>query len=460
MRLPLTSLILLGSVLSAPLVVAGQDQPTEIELLRQELKQMRSDYEVRIRNLETRLDVAEQRAQKKAVEPVSSPAANSSVEPPTAPVIVVADRSKSNAFNPALGVILQGQAWSYGQDPHDYAIPGFPLGGEAHLAPEGLGLGETEINISANVDDLFTAWLTLPVVIEDGETAVELEEAWVETLALPGGLSARFGRFFSNIGYLNEKHAHSWDFVDQPLAYKALLGKQYIDDGIQLRWLAPTDLYLQLGAEVLRGDRYPAAGAGNSGFGSYTLKAVTGGDLGYSHSWQAGLSYLDATADERESGDEHEPLLFTGDVSLMIADFVWKWAPDGNWRQRNFKVQAEYLWRSEDGVYALPGGSGLPWNVDQEGWYLQAVYQPFPQWRLGARLDGLSSDDPGMSFDGTALEPGNDDPMRYSLMLDWSHSEFSRLRLQYTRDQAGLEDENQFGLQYTHSIGAHGAHSF
>jgi len=34
------------------------------------------------------------------------------------------------------------------------------------------------------------------------------------------------------------------------------------------------------------------------------------------------------------------------------------------------------------------------------------------------------------------------------------------LRLQYNYDSASLESDNQFGLQYIFSIGAHGAHSF
>ena len=453
MRVPILSLILLAGLLSSVDAAAQQTDKNEIELLRQQFEQMRSDYEDRITELERRLDAAEQNAPQQARPAVTRAAAP--VPSPATP-----DRSKTNAFNPALGVILQGQAWSYDTDPHDYVIPGFPLGGEAHPVPEGLALGESEINISANVDDLFTAWITVPIVIEDGDTVVELEEAWIETLALPAGLSARFGRFFSNIGYLNEQHSHSWDFVDQPLPYQAFLGNQYIDDGVQLRWLAPTDVYFQLGAEIMRGDRYPAAGGGNSGFGSYSLKALFGGDVGLNHSWQAGLSWLDVEAHERESGDEDEPLLFTGDADLLMAEAVWKWSPDGNWKQRNLKIQAEYLWRSEQGFYQLPGEVDLPWDVDQEGWYLQAVYQPFPLWRFGARVDGLSSDDAGMMFDGTALEALADDPMRYSLMVDWSHSEFSRLRFQYTRDQAGIEDDNQFGLQYIYSIGAHGAHSF
>jgi hypothetical protein len=46
-------------------------------------------------------------------------------------------------------------------------------------------------------------------------------------------------------------------------------------------------------------------------------------------------------------------------------------------------------------------------------------------------------------------------------MLDWSPSEFSRLRLQFARDtaMAGITD-NQVTLQYIMSLGAHGAHKF
>lgn len=368
--------------------------------------------------------------------------------------------ARDSSFNPAIGVTFQGQAWSYQNDPDEYSIPGFPLGGEAGPAPEGLSLAETEITVSANVDDKFTAMLTVPIVVEDGEVVVELEEAWVETLSLPGGMALRMGRFFSDIGYLNSQHFHSWDFADQPLVYQAFLGSQYIDDGLQLRWLAPSDFYLEFTGEILRGDRYPAGGASNSGVGSSTLGFKTGGDAGISNSWLFGFSWLQADADERESGGEENPLLFTGDTDLFIADFVWKWAPNGNSRQQNIVFQAEYLWRNEKGNYLMPSGVGRPWNNDQSGWYAQVVYQPFPRWRFGARLDRLSADNPGPAWIGTALYPLGDDPKRYSLMADWSNSEFSRLRVQYNYDKATGRADNQFGLQYIFSIGAHGAHSF
>jgi hypothetical protein len=438
-----TALLAVWFLCQAAVADTQTSENSELDSLREELAAIRRDYDARIAELEARLKTAE--AQRTDNPPVMQPVASS--------------RGQA-AFNPAIGVIFQGQAWGYGDHGEENDIPGFPVGGEAGPIPEGLALAETEIDASANVDNLFTARLTLPLVIEDGETAVEIEEAWIETLGLPLGLSARFGRFYSGIGYLNSKHSHTWDFADQPLAYQAFLGNQYTDDGVQVRWLAPTDLYVEVGGELFRGDRYPAGGAANHGFGSEALFARIGGDVGTGSSWLTGISYLHAKGRERPSGPEEEPLLFDGSTDLVIAEFVWKWAPNGNWRQRNLVVQSEWLWRNEDGRYLLPDGGAPDIDRDQWGWYLQAVYQPIPQWRVGGRVDLLSSDDPGDAFAGTALEPVGDDPERYTVMVDWSPSEFSRLRLQYGWDRSGIDSFDQWGLQYIHSIGAHGAHSF
>lgn len=443
------------AMLLIPFFDTALAQDGEIQTLRAELEQLRAEYDARLAELEQRLAIAEQNARQanaRAGQLAPAPAAPA----PASRAGGVGD----STFNPAIGVIFEGTAWRYGENPEEYAVQGFPLGGEAGPVPEGFAIGETEIDISANVDDKFTAWLTAPIHIEDGEAHLEIEEAWLETLALPAGVSARFGRFFSGIGYLNSKHKHAWDFADQPLPYQALLGNQYIDDGVQLRWIAPTELYVEVGAELLRGGRYPSGGAVDSGIGAKSLFVNVGGDVGTGHSWLAGLSFLDAGSAGRASGGEDNPLLFTGDTEIAIAELLWKWAPNGNWKQRNFVFQAEYLWRSEDGLYDLPGPGILPYDADQRGWYAQAVYQPFPQWRVGARIDGLSADDPGALFAGTPLAAPDDDPRRYTLMVDWSNSEFSRLRFQYAHDDAGFGGDNTWGLQYILSIGAHGAHSF
>ena len=91
-----------------------------------------------------------------------------------------------------------------------------------------------------------------------GENEIEVEEAFVRTTACPTASPANGGRFFSGFGYLNEVHAHAWDFVDQPLVYQAIFGGQFRQDGVQVKWLAPTDLFVEFGAEIGNGSGFPA----------------------------------------------------------------------------------------------------------------------------------------------------------------------------------------------------------
>src|SRR5690606_19095128 len=129
-------------------------------------------------------------------------------------------------------------------DPAGYSRAGFPVVGEGGPGPNGFSLGESEVLLSANIDDRFYGQLTLAIESEDGENHLGVEEAYIDTAGLAGGVTLRMGRFFSNIGYLNSHHAHTDSFFDRPLPYQAFLGGQYGDDGIQLRWVAPTPVFL------------------------------------------------------------------------------------------------------------------------------------------------------------------------------------------------------------------------
>lgn len=360
--------------------------------------------------------------------------------------------SSANAFNPALSVILGGTYRQFTRDPAQYALPGFALNNEAGPGTRGLSLGESELGISANVDNLFFGNLIASIAPEGG---INVEEGYFQTTALPHGLVVKTGRFFSGVGYLNEQHAHVWDFVDVPLPYRAILGNQYNDDGVQVRWLAPTDQFIELGVDVYRGDHFPAGGAANHGRGTRTLFAHTGGDVGDSHSWRLGLSQLHAKADARETGNPIAPDTFTGTSRVDIADFEWKWSPHGNPTVTHVKFQTEVFRRTESGTFDANDYSGT-----QRGWYAQAVYQFMPRWRTGIRHDQVDAENPGAAFAGTALDPSGVNPHRNSVMIDFSNSEFSRLRLQYNVDHSRATTDRQWYLQYLMSIGAHGAHSF
>lgn len=380
------------------------------------------------------------------------------------------DRISNNGFNPAISVIFDGVYASYSNHPEDYALSGYALGGEAGLAAEGFSLGHSEITLSNNFDDKFFGKFTLAIAEHDGATEVELEEAFFETLALGNGFTLRGGRFYSAIGYLNQQHEHAWDFHDAPLIYRGLFANQYFDDGIRLSFIAPTELYIELGSEIFAGGQYPAGGE-HSGVGSWTAFVNLGGDVGVSHSWQTGVSYWSADRIEREyGGHAHDAIgeipLFAGDSNIVGFNAIYKWAPNGNYREQNVKLQFEYFDRDDDGSLTLLNSIPLEASMltsQQHGWYVQALWQFVRSWRIGFRYDLADSDSTGSDatvLDEAGLVANGHTPKRSSLMAEWLPSEYSRIRLQYNRDESYPVVDDQVFLQYTFSMGAHGAHRY
>ncbi len=444
------------------------DQATLSEMRRQ-IDELRAQYEARLQALENKLAQVQQG---QAAQPASAsmPATASA---PTAAATSTDTQASANGFNPAVSVILSGTYVSLSKDPGSWKLSGFvPSGDEIGPGGRGFSLGESELGLSANIDPWFYGALTLSVAPDD---KISAEEAFVQTTALPDGLKIKAGRFFSGLGYLNEQHAHTWDFVDAPLAYQAFLGGQYKQEGLQAKWLLPTDQFIELGAELGNGHGFPGNDRNRNAAGSMALFAHTGGDVGDSHSWRAGASWMrtqasDRTWDDTNSTDQNVTNAFTGQSRIWALDGVWKWAPHGNGTRTNFKLQGEYFRRTETGqltyAYADPDQLGLIANTDayrsaQSGWYLQGIYQFMPAWRVGLRHDRLDSGNVDYTGNAANFIATGYKPRRNSVMLDWSPSEFSRVRLQLNDDRSreGVSDRQLF-LQYQMSLGAHGAHSY
>ena len=428
----------------------AQDLAGEIADLRKALAAVQQDYEARISDLEDRLARAEQlaRAAKDDASEAYEIAEQTAIEQ-------TSGGSAANTFNPAIGATVSGRYANIDRGWEE--IPGFVPAGEIGTGEAGFALGEVELNMKANVDNRFFGNLTFAIHDESGEAEVELEEAWLQTTGLSSGLSLTGGRFFSANGYLNSFHRHADDFTDRPLPYQAFLGGQYVVDGLQARWIAPTGMLLELGTELNWGSSFPASENAEDSPSAYSVFAKLGGDVGTNNSWQLGVSWLSADAIERSSGHAHATVeleTFTGSSDLAGIDFVWKWAPDGNSSYRNVKLQAEYFSRSESGEF-----DAIDYDGDQSGWYLQGVWQFRPGWRVGYRHDVVDADS-GPALVGTELEDPGRSSSRDSLMLDWSPSEFSRLRLQLIDDRVFSEADLQWYLQYIMSIGAHGGHQF
>jgi hypothetical protein len=462
--------------LAALLALAGMTTPLlghaadDVASLRAELQALKDDYHKRVDALEQRISTLEN-------APVGG-LAEATPAPEPAPAMASAGGGgggTGTAFNPAISLILTGNYAHIDQDPATWRIGGFlPPEGEVGPGERSFNLGESELTLSSNVDPYFSAQMTAAL---SAENEVEVEEAFFRTLALPEGFTAKGGRFFSGFGYLNEVHSHAWDFADQPLVYQAFFGNQFKQDGVQVKWLAPTDLFIELGAETGNGSGFPATRLSKNCLNGATLFAHVGGDYGDATSWRAGAAYLDQRAEDRsfETVDEFDlPLTnaFTGKSRTWVVDGVLKWTPVGDPNRRQLKLQGEYMQRRESGLLTFDtAGSNLTddYSSTQSGWYVQGVYQFLPRWRAGLRYDSLDSGTPhiGLVESGELplsafplLLPAN--PDRISIMLDWNPSEFSRLRAQFDWDDArdSGDRDQAFRLQYIYGIGAHGAHKF
>lgn len=450
--------VALAALFSHPFA-ANAATDADLQAIREQINQLKQSYEERISQLEQRLQQAEAKPDIAAQAPVQ-PA-------PIQPSPVAA--TGEGAFNPAISLILAGSYGNLTQDPA-IAPTGFAMSANPGHS-RGFNLNESELGISASIDPDYRGVATLALAAAGG---VSVENAFVQTSALGNGLNLKFGRYFSGLGYLNEQHAHAWDFLDQPLVYAALWNNQLGEDGVQVKWLAPTDTFIELGGEIGRGRGFPGSDRNKNGAGSGVLFAHVGDDIGIAHSWRIGVSqHQTRRVNAVSSGVPDLPGTvggvsnsFSGDSKTTGLDFVWKYAPNGNTANRYLKVQGEYFQRKESGLLTYDTATANltdRYANTQSGWYLQSVYQFMPHWRTGLRYDQL---DPGNASVG-ALNAANIvgnyafNPSRTTWMLDYSPSEFSRLRLQLARDHSrqGLPD-NQVFMQYIMSLGAHGAHSY
>lgn len=403
-----------------------------------------------------------------------------------------------SSFNPQISLILDGSLYHDNQDGAGAERlaemagigHGVHVGGHDHGGLEnGFNLGESELVMSAVVDPYFDGKLTLTV---SGDGATELEEAWLQTRLLPAGLKLKMGKFLSGIGYGNSQHPHTWDFADPNLATQGILGDHgLMDSGVQLSWLPPTPFYLQIGAEALQGNDQERFGAliENADAAGFTTLADPmpehrGGprlttafikaapDLGDAHALQLGLSYAKARQfqqlmDEDDTPQSTDEFALDGDQTLSAADLVYKFDSAGEFGSGDLKVAAEYLRLKKSMTVSAadataPVVTGDRVSGTQDGYYLQATYGIAPRWQLGFRHDVNGSSNELVEA-GTRI--GFEASSRRSAALTFFPSEFSRLRLQVAQgdiyDEAGVKTAlRQVFLQYTHSLGPHGAHAF
>lgn len=487
-----------------PLAVWGADA-SEVEALKRELQELRQRTEQLERKLQA-IDIAPT-----ATAPVTNavPAVGTGtteLDRKWSPSDPIQLGTKTAFVNVSLGVL--GAAGSSTEQ----NVQELQLGGH-DPSQRGFTLQQAELTLEGRVDPYIRGQAnTVLLLTPDGETEVELEEAYLETLSLPWNLQLKGGQFLTEFGRLNPTHPHSWDFVDSPLVNARYLGPDGLrNPGVRLSWLAPTPFYSELFLAVQNSHGETASSFRSAGHvhGAEDEEALpfayrhpdndeglrNMGDLLFTPRYVMSFEPTDtqvvllggsaAFGPNSSGGEGSGPT----DTQIYGADFTWKWKSARHHGGFPFVAfQTEGMLRKydagafdwdEDGDGAVSPGevvddsTGLPAvlegeNLTDYGVYAQVLYGFRKGWVAGLRGDWVDGEEGeyetrGLSLDGEPLgrDPLRAERWRISPNLTWYPSEFSKVRLQYNFDhRQDMGEDHSVWLQFEFLLGSHAAHKF
>ena len=367
------------------------------------------------------------------------------------------------------------------------------LQGGAHDPNQrGFSFNQLELSTRGAVDPYFTAQAFIIFQIDrEGETTIELEEAFFTTQALPFGLQnlgflIEGGTFFTDFGRMNPTHPHFWDFIDQPIVNTRFLGGDGLrGPGAVLAWLAPLPWFSEFRfswqnakgetqVSFLANDEvYEERPIGGRPFVEQDVRSFR--DFTYLLRWANGFDITDTWNAQLGASAAFGPnaTVRKGSSQIYGADAVAKWTPLEAERGWPFlKLQAEFMYRdfeadafsgdTDDGPVSLPRDVLKDWGL-----YAYGVWGFHRGWAAALRYEYAKGGD-GPSYDGNTPVGIADDPFRskrhrVSPMLAFHPSEFSRLRLQYNYDRADFvpgRDVHTVWFGVDLSFGAHPAHTY
>jgi hypothetical protein len=362
---------------------------------------------------------------------------------------------------------------------------GLGLQGGAHDPnTNGFTLQAAELSIGAAADPYVEGFANILFVIDkEGETVVELEEAWAQTLNLPYGLQARAGQFYTDFGRANADHVHTQDFVDQPFIITRMFGGDgQRAPGARLGWLTPLPWYSEfiVGAQNCVGETMVSFCGEDEGIGGFPNTEAAPQDfidrMVWSGRWLNGFDFgetvsanfgVSGVAGHNRTGPDNYTYIAGGDIYA-------KWEPENSQRGFPFvSFEGEFLYRWYD------AGDDMEFSrtaLEDYGFYAQTLYGFDPGWVAGLRFeygDGHGdSAEASISDDFTRARR-----LRMSTNLTWYPTEFSRFQFQYNYDWSdalsllgedeefdlsayGEDDAHSFWFKIGLGIGAHAAHTF
>jgi hypothetical protein len=366
----------------------------------------------------------------------------------------------------------------------EYEVPGFlrspnEVGiGDEMNSRNGFNLNYGELALTSTVDPYFD----VTGIFHIRTDGLEMEEGFFVTRNIPFGFQIKGGKFLSGFGRINEQHAHYWNFASIPLVYKAFFGPEGLNEiGAQASWVAPTDLYLMFGGEILQGEN--AASFGVNGFNdplNVTNVASSNGPnlaIGFIRTsfdvgdvvCLAGISGAFGKHRLNSGIDANNPGGYAsyGNTRILGGNLNLKYLLASD---EDISFQTEYLHRTMTGdLYYRENDTSVTTNsLDQKqsGLYTQLVYKYSKNWKIGIRYDALVQNN--IKRNSVKQDNPNSFP-QVTGMIEYNPTEFSRLRLEYIHDRTKyLATEDGFSQKTSNTIlfevnlviGAHGAHSF
>ncbi len=452
-------IVLLCILLALPAGVSFAAEDSELDALKKQMLQMQQQMQ----QMQDKIQQLE--AQKTAPLPAAStPALVPAVAwSPSQPITVA--RSGNAYMNLSLDA-MGNFGWSTAEN------------GEirtGHHAPleRGFSLRSVELALDGAVDPYFKGATMLALALgPDGETVLELEEAYAQTTSLPWNLQVKAGQFYAAFGRQNAQHAHEWAFVDQPLVLNRLFGGDGLrNPGAQLSWLTPTPFYSEVMLGIFNGIGETAASFRNEESGD-----IHGGepvdrrlrgpqDLLFVPRYACSFELNDTQTLVLGASGAFGPNNSGQHASTQIygVDTYWKWRPVNaqqgfpfvSWQTeavlRRYGAAARTTPDDPPGsAIALPGETLTDW-----GFYSQVLYGFRLGWVAGLRGEFVSGN--SGAFDAESRL----DRIRVSPNLTWYPTEYSKLRLQYNYDHREVfGNDHSVWLQLEFMLGAHAAHKF
>jgi len=346
----------------------------------------------------------------------------------------------------------------------------------------GFTVQNVELSFNAAVDPFFDAQANIIYLISaNGESVVELEEAFFLSRALPAGLQIKAGQFYTEFGRFNNQHPHTWAFVDQPVIASRLLGADGLrSQGARLSWLMPASWYSEIYFTVQNANgetthSFMGEGSAHSHgheqddtatFAEYEIvdRPVNGlEDFLYATRWLNGLDLSETLSANfgisglygpNNTGLKTETLIYGLDIYL-------KWQPART--NKGFPFVAWHTeWMHRD-YQAGDNSHPEPQTLKDSGFFSYLQWGFKPAWVFALRYEHSDAEDPHHDEHAEQeIDFLRDKRQRLSSNLSYYPSEFSKIRLQYNYDRADHLDESAHSLwlQFEYTIGAHMAHNF